>query len=110
MTFGCLSTEDFFAPDSAAISRTIRPLTFPFLRRSKMSLIEPNRLLLDGRLHLAFGGKLQCFLEILACAHNRSPHGLAIQHQIENGNWEFAGRQTVQNAGPATAQRARVPV
>src|ERR1039458_7626784 len=63
-------------------------------------------LLLDSRLHLAVGGKLQSLLKVLAGAHNRTPYGLAVKHQIENRDREFAGRQAVQDTGPATAQRS----
>src|SRR5262249_56493801 len=65
-----------------------------------------QRLRLGGRPDLAFGGKLQRFLKVLARADDRPANRQPFQHHVEDRRRELTRRQTDQHAGAASAEHA----
>ena len=65
-----------------------------------------QRLVLDGCLYLALGGKGERFFKVQTGSDDRAAKRVAVEDHVEDGDGELARRQTVEDAGAAATQHA----
>ena len=60
-------------------------------------IVDPlQRLVLDGCLYLALGGKGERFFEVQTGSDDRAAERVAVEDHVEDGDGELARRQTVE--------------
>src|SRR6266511_4812818 len=59
-----------------------------------VDVLQPARM--DMGAHLALCREVERFFQVLPRADDRTAHGDAFENDLENGDWEIAGRQAVQ--------------